>query len=115
MSPSPRIGVGVFILNAKDEFLLGERIGSIGAETWAPPGGHLEFGETFEECAIRETKEETGLDIEDVRFLTAVNTINLADHKTGEPRHYIAIFVTCTAKEGQGEPKVSRACLLQRS
>jgi len=31
---------------------------------WAAPGGRIEDDETAEECAIREMKEETGLDIE---------------------------------------------------
>lgn len=34
---------------------------------WLPPGGHVEEGETPPECAIREAKEETGLDIQLIR------------------------------------------------
>ncbi|KAH1060105.1 hypothetical protein GYH30_003880 [Glycine max] len=37
---------------------------AVGNATFAlQGGGHLEFGESFEECAAREVKEETGLDI----------------------------------------------------
>jgi len=31
---------------------------------WVLPGGHIDLGETFEECAIREIHEETGVQIE---------------------------------------------------
>jgi 8-oxo-dGTP pyrophosphatase MutT (NUDIX family) len=34
---------------------------------WLPPGGHIESNETPPECAKREAKEETGLDIEFIR------------------------------------------------
>jgi 8-oxo-dGTP diphosphatase len=65
----PLVGIGVLIFNHKNEVLLGNRINSHGSQTWAPPGGHLELGESFEICSIRETKEETGLDIKDLSSL----------------------------------------------
>jgi dCTP diphosphatase len=51
----PRIGVGVLVADAINRtLLLGKRSGSHGEGEWAPPGGHLEFGESVEQCAVRE-------------------------------------------------------------
>ncbi|KVI05323.1 nudix hydrolase 1-like [Cynara cardunculus var. scolymus] len=74
MSPAPVIGVAVFLLKG-NTVLLGRRRTSIGHNTYALPGGHLEFGESFEECAAREVKEETGLDIKDIQLLTVTNNL----------------------------------------
>ena len=63
--------------------------------TWGLPGGHLEFGESFETCATRETLEETGLKMKDVRFLNATNSIMKAENK-----HYITIFMGGVCEEG---------------
>ena len=65
---NPRVGIGVLIFK-EQKILLGKRIMSHGSGTWSPPGGHLEFRESFEECAIREVNEETGLTIITPEFL----------------------------------------------
>ena len=58
----PRIGVGVIAENSDGLMLLGKRKNAHGEGDWEPPGGHLEFGETPIECAIRELKEENLFD-----------------------------------------------------
>lgn len=105
--PTVGVGVGVFVFNSTDQFIIGRRKGSTGAGTYALPGGHLEPGEQFEECAAREVLEEAGLEVEGLRFLTAVNTVNMWDPKAGEPRHYVTVFMTCRAKDGRAQPQVS--------
>lgn len=56
------VGVGVIITNKQGQILLGKR-SSKHAPYWSIFGGHVDPGETFEACAIREIKEEIGIDI----------------------------------------------------
>ncbi|PYH92200.1 hypothetical protein BO71DRAFT_400773 [Aspergillus ellipticus CBS 707.79] len=100
MTTNPRIGVGVFILNPAGQIILGRRQGSHGSGTWALPGGHLELNESFEECAAREVTEETGLEVKNIRFLTATNDVMRAERK-----HYVTIFVGCEVQDG-AEPRI---------
>ena len=94
-----RVGVGVFVW--KDgKFLMGQRLGSHGENTWSIPGGHLELNETWEQGAKREVREETGLRVKNVRFLTATNDIFNKDNK-----HYVTIWVYCDWTSGM--PKVA--------
>ncbi len=91
----PSVGIGVFVW--KDgKFLMGKRRGSHGHDTWSIPGGHLEFGESWEECAKREVLEETGLRVNNVRFLAATNDLFPDDNK-----HYTTIWVECDWVSGQ--------------
>ncbi len=73
MTNYPRVGIGIILFNSKNEILLGKRISSHGESTYGNPGGHLEFGETFEECIIREVLEETNLIIKNLEFLAVTN------------------------------------------
>ena len=83
----PRVGVGIFIAR-KGKFLMGHRIGSHGSGTWSIPGGHMEFGESFEQTAMREVMEETGMVIKNVRFAAVTNDFFESDNK-----HYVTIWV----------------------
>ncbi|KAJ5281528.1 hypothetical protein N7478_006900 [Penicillium angulare] len=98
---NPRVGVGVFVFNKKGEVVLGRRKNSHGAGTWAFPGGHLEFGESFEECAAREVLEETGLKVSGAHFLTTTNDVMVDDGK-----HYITVFVGCHVSGNNQEPQL---------
>ncbi len=49
---------------------------------WSFPKGHVEKGETIEETAIREVREETGYDVEILKRLTDVTYTNKG---TGDP------------------------------
>ncbi len=96
MMEYPRVGVGVWIF--KDgKVLIGKRLGVLGPDTWAPPGGKLEMMETWEECAQREVAEETSLRIRNIRYITTTNDVYpeydvhyvtmhvVADWESGEP------------------------------
>ena len=97
MEQKPEVGVGVMIL--KDgKVLLGKRRGSHGEGEYSFPGGHLEYMESFEACAKRETKEECGIDIQNIRFQLLSNVTKYA------PKHYV--HTGLIADWNSGEPEV---------
>ena len=81
-----RVGVGCWVQNPIGNFLFGHRLSAHGNGTWAPPGGHLEFGESPDQCAARELYEETGIICipSDFRIIGVTNDI-FSD------RHYVTI------------------------
>lgn len=93
----PKVGVGVIVV--KDgKVLLGKRKGAHGEGSWAFPGGHLEFGESLEDCANREVIEETGIKIKNVRKFSYTNDIFSQENK-----HYITCFVVADYDSGEVE------------
>ena len=69
---SPLIGVGAttLVFNNKDELLLNLRSDT---NTWGIPGGSKELNETLEECAMRELKEETNINVNDLELITVLS------------------------------------------
>lgn len=92
-----RVGVGVMIFRNGTEVLLHKRKGSHGAGEYASPGGHLELGETVEDCVLREIKEEAGPNLK-VRNITFVCFINLRKYM---PRHYAHIQMAAEWESGE--------------
>ena len=88
MTNYPRIGIDAIVFNSKNKILLGKCISSNGESTYGNPGSHLEYGESFEECIIREVLEETNLIIKNPEFLAITNDIFEKEQK-----HYVSIFL----------------------
>ena len=98
-----KVGIGVMILD-DNKVLLGHRSkdkkdtgGIFEIDCWTLPGGKQEYFETFFECAKREVKEETNLEIGELKLFGAADDIQ-------PDRHYIPLHII--AKKHSGELKV---------
>lgn len=60
---------GCIVVNNDGQVLL---VGDLKGEKWSFPKGHAESGETSEQVAIREVKEETGIDVEIIKRLSDI-------------------------------------------
>ncbi len=93
----PRVGVGVMVLR-DGKLLLGQRRNTHGDGEWALIGGKLDHGESIEECCRREIREESGMEIQNVRFGSLMNSIKYP------PKHFLAIGMVADWKSG--EPQI---------
>jgi len=100
----PRVGVGV-VIRRGGKVLLGLRNARHGAGTWQFPGGHLEYGESPAECAVREAFEETGLRVTNVR--PGPWTSNVFE---AEGRHYVTVMMLADCDEGEPELREPDRC-----
>lgn len=94
MKPQIKVGIGVLVF--KDgKVLLGKRKGSHGVGEYGFPGGHLEFGESYEECIRRECREEIGIEVKDIKFLC------LSSIRQYEGKHYVDLGFTVNWESGE--------------
>ena len=104
MQSRPSVGLGVIIVNEEGKILIGKRRGSH-APHYSIPGGALELGESFEDGAVREVVEETGLSINNPKVVAVVN--NLETYRS-EGIHFVSAILLAESYEGvpkQMEPE----------
>jgi 8-oxo-dGTP diphosphatase len=92
------VGIGAVIINKDGKILLMKRGEKSQNEKgkWSVPGGALEFGETPQQCIVREVKEETNLIVKPIKQLEPFNHfISL------EKQHWIALGFICKVIKGQ--------------
>ncbi len=101
-----KVGAGFGIILKKDgKILLGMRhpdpdkadSAFRSAGEWSLPGGKLDWGESFEDGAIREVKEETGITIKNPEVVSVHNCMN-------EHAHFMTVGLA--AHEWDGEAQV---------
>lgn len=107
MNENRKMGIGFGIMMLKNnQVLLGQRHDDSnkadselhGEGTWTMPGGKLEFGEEFEQAAVREVLEETNLEIDekDLKFISLTNDI-VSD------AHFVTIGFLCERFKGKAQ------------
>lgn len=79
----PFVGVGCIVVR-DGQLLLVRNQGGF----WSTPGGHLDFGESPDVCAARETFEETGISVTNIQFVAITNDV-LAELG----KHYLTVWM----------------------
>lgn len=93
------VATSTYVTDADGQILMIHRTDN---DRWSIPGGGMEIGETVSACAVRETKEETGLDIA-ITGLVGIftNPSHVAAYPDGEVRQQFSICLRGRVAGGQ--------------
>lgn len=95
----PWSAVGGIVFRGQDVLLIRSRKGAIRGR-WTLPGGAQDIGETIFETAVREVREEAGIEIEPLAIVTAVDSI--WRDEAGNPKfHYTIVEVLAEWRSGE--------------
>jgi ADP-ribose pyrophosphatase YjhB (NUDIX family) len=97
----PFVGVGVVVFRG-DDVLLVRRGKAPKKGQWSLPGGAQHLGETVEDAARREVREETGLDVDQLDLLDVVDFVDRDE--AGVVRHHYTL-VDWMAESTHGTPR----------
>ena len=106
----PMVGVGVLI-REEDRYLIVKRAAEPDAGLWSIPGGLVEVGERASDAAVREAKEETGLDIGIVDVIGVVDKI-VRDEASRVKYHFV--IIDYLAEPGSGSMRAASDALEAR-
>ena len=97
----PVVGVGAVIIK-EGKIVLIKRGNEPSKGKWSIPGGHVELGENLKEAVIRETKEETCLDVDNPILLDVVENVDW-DELGKIKYHYVIVDYLVHVKGGNIE------------
>jgi len=97
----PFVGVGVVVLKG-DHVLLIRRKKPPRMDEWSLPGGAQDLGENIRDAAVREVREETGIEIQNLQLLDVVDFIDRDDKQ--DVRHHYSL-IDFSAEYASGEAK----------
>lgn len=99
----PWVGIGVLAFRGEDVLLIRRgrppRMGE-----WSLPGGAQRIGEPAEECARRELREETGIEVGALDLLAVVDAITPGEAGAGPRFHYTIIDYLARWEAGTPRP-----------
>ena len=93
---TPKVDVRAVVFNEKDEILLVQERAD-GA--WAIPGGWADVGYSPKEIAVKEVKEETGLNVKPIRLLAVLD--KKCHNHPPAPHYAYKIFILCELIDGK--------------
>ena len=97
----PVVGIGAVIIK-EGKIALIKRGNEPSMGKWTIPGGLVELGESPDQSVVRETKEETGLDVGNPSLMDVVSNVDL-DEKGKVKYHYVIIDYLVHVKAGTAE------------